>query len=364
MEDRQPALERVLPVLAHLGSFAFRHKDSVNVRPEHARDGVDHATDGVPRARDHLGRACVAVAVARADDALVVDKELRVVVALLRLGPLVPARRAEQPAEHHLRHLALHRHRVLVQVHAAAIFAKRHAQYHERVAVPLVAGYLGRPLAHVEPLAAPFHPHWRALMRAHDAAREVVEAGGARGARVHRAARPALAHPREVALQELRLEEAARALGRRRLRRLEFELEPTLLRALRRKQRVELRFALGADRRELTRWRRRLDGASETLADDPVALINDSTTVAAIAIGTDAAIVDHAEHLNLALLRRAEKLHKLCVRDACLMGHAAYEEQHVRGCDVRHAQPLHGSVDLREREEAVAVRVEFEKRVV
>mmetsp|Transcript_31091 Transcript_31091/g.65531 ORF Transcript_31091/g.65531 Transcript_31091/m.65531 type:complete len:317 (+) Transcript_31091:2952-3902(+) len=220
MEDRQPALERVLPVLAHLGSFTFRHKDSVNVRPEHARDGVDHATDGVPRARDHLGRACVAVAVARADDALVVDKELRVVVALLRLGPLVPARRAEQPAEHHLCHLALHRHRVLVQVHAAAIFAKRHAQYHERVAVPLVAGYLGRPLAHVEPLAAPFHPHWRALMRAHDAAREVVEAGGARGARVHRAARPALAHPREVALQELRLEEAARALGRRRLRRV------------------------------------------------------------------------------------------------------------------------------------------------
>jgi hypothetical protein len=78
--------------------------------------------------------------------------------------PLIPACRAQEATHPNRRELAKEGGRVLVQVQAAPILAKGHTQHHEGGAVALVAWDPGRALTHIQPLAAPFHPHRRAFL--------------------------------------------------------------------------------------------------------------------------------------------------------------------------------------------------------
>ena len=105
-KKRLAALER--------GRAALARENAVDVREDAARHAVHHMRDYVPRlGRNHRAAAAAAAADGRghlalglavshlvhgAHRALLVEPQLRWLIALLRHGPLVPARRAQQAA--------------------------------------------------------------------------------------------------------------------------------------------------------------------------------------------------------------------------------------------------------------------------
>ena len=157
--------------MSRLGGLA-----PVDVRAHHAAHGVDDARERVPGVRAAARRARVAEGAVRADAAVGVEEELRLLVAVGHLGPLVPAGRAEQPARREPAEADLHRQRPLVEVHPSRVLAERHAQHEHRAAHALERRQPRAALQHAEPLAARLAPGGHPLLAAHLAAPEVVEA--------------------------------------------------------------------------------------------------------------------------------------------------------------------------------------------
>lgn len=176
VEDGQPPLERMLPVLAHLGALDVANLLTVQVGAQQPADRVDDAGDDVPAGTVASRRRRIGKDAMRADRPLIVDNELRVVVTVLRGVPLVPPRSAKQATLADVLEPAHHAHRVLVEVQPAAILAEWHAEHDEGGAKALVARYSRCALLDAHPLAAPLHPQRRANLQTDHAARE--ERGG------------------------------------------------------------------------------------------------------------------------------------------------------------------------------------------
>jgi hypothetical protein len=227
VEERKPPLERELAVAAHLGRRELGGLLAVDVDAHQVEAGVDRHREREPLVAVDRGRLGVAKSVERARVRVGVDAELRLVVVLLSGGPLVPAGRRDQVARARVLHLELERERVLVEVRAAAVLAEGHAQHEERRRPALERAQAA--VLDEEPLAAPLEPHRPALLRAERAAREVVEGGRARRARVLRRRAPRLPHPAKIRVDQRGLESRLRVGDELCLRLLERALLPPLL---------------------------------------------------------------------------------------------------------------------------------------
>mmetsp|Transcript_51097 Transcript_51097/g.135288 ORF Transcript_51097/g.135288 Transcript_51097/m.135288 type:complete len:1120 (-) Transcript_51097:3197-6556(-) len=289
--------------------------------------------------------------------ARIAQHHLRLLVALLGRAPLVPACGAQQPAASDLLHLDQEAHRPRIAVRAAAAFAKRHAQHDERALEALEARHARRAVQHVRPAAAALHPQRRALLRADDAARQVVVARRARRARVARADRARLPHPAKVALEQLRLDKLARALRLRLHLALELLIRRALLGDRRLVQRRQGRLALGPHNNSA-------DGAAPGRRER----------------GGNRLLV----RLGAARAAAHEEVHEDAVREVRLAAHAAHEEQDVKeqavvarvGGEVQqararlcldvagHAEPRERAVHLGQREQPVVIAVKQQEGVM